>query len=521
MMRPVLTTRLPLVALLALTLASAPALADTRRLALVVGSNAGGGDLPPLRYAEADAGKMARVMVELGDVAADDMVLLQGRPVGEVEAAIQRLRGRVEKAKASPEARTVLLFYFSGHSDGEGIELGREALPYSRLKSLLAGTGADVRLVIIDACRSGNGFKQKGARPVDGFSIKMADQLNATGEAFITSSAEDEAALESAEVMGSIFTHHLVSGLRGAADLSGDKLVTLAEAYRYAYDQTVTRTAMTTAGAQHPNYDFRISGQGELVLTSLQKPSASIVFPSGAERSVVTDVLRDQVVVELPASAGREAALPPGQYGVRLFKEGKSFGGRITLADGARRTLKWDELEQVSASVQVARKGADVVRTVAVPERDWQDYRVASLAAGLTTPIVQGVAVVPDFRLAFEPSAGAGLSFAALAAFYSAGSVAESRVEARAGWRMAWLLGPVNLLAGAEAGPVYAWQVVGAASGGSLAGVLSPRATARLVLGGPVVLALDVDAALYLTPLNGKVTTAFRPAASLGLAFRF
>ena len=44
-------------------LAALPALAETRRVAIVVGNNAGG-EAAPLRYAENDAGKFARVMVE-------------------------------------------------------------------------------------------------------------------------------------------------------------------------------------------------------------------------------------------------------------------------------------------------------------------------------------------------------------------------------------------------------------------------------------------------------------------------
>jgi hypothetical protein len=39
--------------------APSTAAAETRRLAVVVGNNAGTGELPPLRFAEADAGKVA------------------------------------------------------------------------------------------------------------------------------------------------------------------------------------------------------------------------------------------------------------------------------------------------------------------------------------------------------------------------------------------------------------------------------------------------------------------------------
>ena len=93
-----------------LLLLSSTALAETRRLAIVVGNNAGSGEMPPLRYAESDAGKMARVLVELGDVQADDVMLLQGQKVGSVERAITEARDRVAFFKRSPDVRTGVFF---------------------------------------------------------------------------------------------------------------------------------------------------------------------------------------------------------------------------------------------------------------------------------------------------------------------------------------------------------------------------------------------------------------------------
>jgi len=71
----------------------------------------------------------------------------------------------------------------------------------------------------------------------------------------LTSSAADELALESREIRGSFFTHHLVSGLRGTADASGDGRITLSEAYQYAFDHTLTATA-STGIRQHPGYEY-------------------------------------------------------------------------------------------------------------------------------------------------------------------------------------------------------------------------------------------------------------------------
>ena len=82
------------------------------------------------------------------------------------------------------------------------------------------------------------------------------------GYAFLTSSSENEAAQESERLRGSFFTHALLTGLRGAADVSGDGKVTLNEAYQFAFNETLVQTTPTQAGAQHPAYDIKMAGTG-------------------------------------------------------------------------------------------------------------------------------------------------------------------------------------------------------------------------------------------------------------------
>lgn len=507
-----------LLILLISVVSSLTARAETVRLAVVVGNNAGVGNLPPLRYAETDAGKFARVLLELGDVTPERLQLLQGKTARELEGALTRLRTQAEVAKASPENRVVVLFYFSGHSDGEGLELGNDVLPFTRLKSILTGIG-DVRVVVVDACRSGAGFREKGGKQAEPFVIKLTDTLQSTGDAFIASSAENEAALESAEVLGSIFTHHFVSGLRGVADLSGDKQVTLGEAYRYAYDQTVSRTTLMPVGAQHPTYDYKLSGQGELVMSTLQRATAQLVLPFGFERAVVSDVLRDQVIAEVPTGATREVALPAGQYGVRVYKQGQSFGGRIAIAEGGRREVKWDELSPISSAVNVAAKGALVASQV-VDQSSWSDERLVAVQAG-AVPSIAGIGVQVAGRIGFEPRLGHGLSFGITGAHASRGTVSESGLEGRIGWRFAWRFGPVWLGAGAEVGPGVVWQQSGLTSLATVAGVLAPRVGVRFFLGGPVVLTIDGEAAVVLYGNGVGVGAAFRPSGTAGLGFKF
>ena len=79
---------------------------------------------------------------------------------------------------------------------------------------------ADVKIAVIDACGSGAITRLKGGVAVPAFMVDQSSDMK--GYAFITSSTQDESSQESDKLKGSFFTHSLVSGMRGAGDLSGD-----------------------------------------------------------------------------------------------------------------------------------------------------------------------------------------------------------------------------------------------------------------------------------------------------------
>ena len=147
----------------------------------------------------------------------------------------------------------------------------------------------------------------------------------------------------------------LVSGLRGAADVSGDGRITLAEAYRYAFDHTVADTA-SIGSRQHPGYNYRMAGQGELVLTEVTQPSASLELPEGFERALVILIRRDQVLAEVSAETARRLALAPGECVLRVWKGSRAYAARFALAAGQSRKVVWSDLAEVP-SPSVASKG--------------------------------------------------------------------------------------------------------------------------------------------------------------------
>lgn len=333
-MRPVLAALLMLVA----ALAPSAALAGVHRYAVIVGANYGGDDLEPLRYAEDDARRMARVLTELGGFEPGDVTLLLATTPAQAKAAIA-------KVGASARGEDLFLFYYSGHADARGLRLGRELYPFDALKADIRAVNADVHLGILDACRSGTITRVKGATVVDPF---LDERLDTEGEAWITASSDTEKAQESDQLQSSFFTYYLVSGLRGAAD-TGDGAVSLNEAYTYAYARTVERTTATQVGAQHPAYDFRLQGQGDLQLTSLDRASARVTLPAETAGTVL--ILREPegvYVAEVVKTPGKPMviALEPGLYRLRRRESGRVYEVLLNLSQGANHTaVRWGEGE--------------------------------------------------------------------------------------------------------------------------------------------------------------------------------
>ncbi len=337
-----------LVAALCSGLLAAPVRAQ-HRVALVVGSNAAPPGLSQLRYAHDDARKMRRVLVELGGVAAQDARLLLDPSASALSSALAHLR----ETGAQRGGHSTLLFYYSGHADSEALQLGRQRLPLAELHAFLKDEGADVRVALLDACHSGALSRSKGGTMRPRIDIRWAPEPGVKGAVLVTSSTAEEASLETDDVGGSLFTHFLVSGLRGAADANQDGAVDLEEAFRYAYGHTLERSAGTRSGAQHPTFDLRISGQRQLVLTRTRQPAAMRFGEQLAGTYLVYDRARSAVVAELakPPGERRTLWLPPGDYYVKKRLPAAILLQKVRLArhsehevhDHAMHTVPYEE----------------------------------------------------------------------------------------------------------------------------------------------------------------------------------
>lgn len=364
----------------AVGLGATPASGPARRFALVVGANHGAADRTPLRYAVADAERFAQVVTEMGGVLPTDRIDLHEPDRKALLDALARTGARVASAK-SQSSRVEVIFYFSGHADDQGLMLGREMVPYRELRSAVSAMGPDVGITILDACASGAITRLKGGKAHPAFLTGAGSEIQ--GYAFLTSSSENETAQESERLRGSFFTHALVSGLRGAADVTGDGRVTLNEAYQFAFHETLTQTAPTEGGTQHPSYDIRMAGTGEIVMTDVRQTSSSLVLGEELEGRIVVLSAQRRLVAELYKPAGRkvELGLAAGEYEVFFDHDKRRLTSKIMLTEGLHKELRSDELRDAPRHA-TRRRGSD-----ALPgdESDVLDGRVRA-QAGTTPP---------------------------------------------------------------------------------------------------------------------------------------
>lgn len=319
------------------------------RYAIFLGTNQAVQGRDQLRYANTDANALSAVMSQIGGVLPANQIILEDGSRAALKAAFSTIKQRIKTLDgpaSTTRPRIEFLFYYSGHSDEYGLLLGKERVSYKQLRTWLDQVPANVHLAILDSCASGAFTRSKGGKKREPF--LLSTQGDVRGYAYLASSSEDESAQESDRIQGSFFTHYLISGLRGAADFDDDRKVTVNEAYLFARNQTLRRTQSTQGGAQHPAYDLRLVGTGDLILTDLRKTGAVIRFDESIQGKIFIRDEQERLVAELSKGAkSTEIALEPGSYQISRQDKATLEVARVTLGPTQSITLRAPQFEPV------------------------------------------------------------------------------------------------------------------------------------------------------------------------------
>jgi hypothetical protein len=519
--------RLVWIGLIAMLCVAAPRLAQAQRFAVVIGNNVGRPQERTLEFAERDASRIADVLTSVGNVRPDQLVLVQGASAA---TARQALIATNERIRSQTDPVSLLVVYYSGHSDAEALHLGDSNLALSEIEGLVRGSSARIRVLIVDSCRSGVLTRPKGGRPAPAMRIQVS-QAAGDGVVVLSASAAGEDAQESPELGGSFFTHHLLSALLGAADADRDGGVTIAEAYNYAYANTLRDSSATLAGSQHPSYRYDIRGQGEVVLTRMRSVGAraQLVIPAGLDVLVMRGSATGAVIAEArtPPDQVGGLSLPPGRLFIRARADRALFEQEVTLQVGQTWYLATSQMDRIELT-RLARKGG-------TPE---------PFVAGIGVALLAHTGVADRGASCSGASVHASLVYRALSVVPRVGACRERFTLGALSSKLTEVQSAIalnvhrdisrrwSIYVGPEVALSYFRQVVTPTTGGPSArdlvgGALTVQGGADVVLGGGFVLGARLLAQTYLVELqnptraSAAVSAVFTWGGALGLTRYF
>jgi hypothetical protein len=444
------------------------------RYALLVGCNDGGSTVDPLKYAETDADHFASLLTKLGGFDPSTTATLLHPDSASLSTALRTIRAQARSSK-SPESDLFLLYY-SGHADGRDLLLGKSKYPLARIQTFLDSIPSGVKIGIFDACQSGAVTAFKGGKRAEPFYLKNPQKIK--GQVIIASAAATERAQESESLKGSVFSFYWLSGLRGSADASGDRRVTLNEAYTYAYRKTVETSTLSGGEAQHPMYRFNIHGEGDIVLTDLGTGRGGMLFDKSCEGKflVLSDSYTD-IFADFFKKKNSESfvTLDPGYYTVVNANGGEVGMFNFALGENESRSLAQSML--VPNTLTESRiKGANPVveAKMSTPSTSpLSTYRWGFGAGGLLTSTVGASTAGRALSLSFANT----IFLNDKAEFFFNGYYLTGGINAGVDVGFDWVekISSTGFIAGGGAGLFYLGK-----NGSSLDDALTPALTAHL-----------------------------------------
>lgn len=319
-------------------------------LVLAIGVNQSGDPaLAALRFAESDAEKFAHTIQQVdGDADQDGGV--QGR-LGR-SPSLSDFRAQMDQVERTARREDRLVFYFSGHADDRGLHFRDGFLPRETLHAWLDHVKAETKLIVIDACFSGS-LASKGAEVAPEFELPKIDLDKLTGTVFLTAASSRDVAFESEELGGSVFTHYLVTGLGGKADLNADSLVTVEELYQYTYREMQLRNmSLPGARTQRPEFHAELHGRGALVVARPRATESSLLVDPGILGTIQLASLNGLGTMSVYSDGTKTTAIrvPAGDYRAVILRGNRVGEARVAVGrEGGTRLLagdfQWHEVD--------------------------------------------------------------------------------------------------------------------------------------------------------------------------------
>jgi hypothetical protein len=174
--------------------------------------------------------------------------------------------------------------------------------------------------------------------------------------------------------------------------------VTLGEVYQFAFRRTLSSTAASLTGGQHPTYDYRMAGAGEVVLTRTLARDARLTFlrESGVTYAVQSRNSGD-VLAEIVSSPSEDLYLsvPAGEYRFIRRTMGEVRERTLALAPGSVTYLDPASMTRVAQDGSRSKSGGLELRN-----------RLGAFAGVSTSAVPGSPSYVGTFALSFARDFG-------------------------------------------------------------------------------------------------------------------
>ncbi len=189
-----------------------------------------------LKYTDDDAYKMYAFLKSPQGGALDDDHI---RILIDEDATLHNIKRTMRAVFEQAGPEDLIMLYYSGHGQQDAFlpydyYNGQNKLYHEEIIGLLDRSPAKYKLCIADACYAGAMFASKGGEPsqkTQDFYDRLSEA--APGTALIMSSKSDETSLESKGLRQGVFTHFLMRGLKGEADVNQDHFVDISELFDF------------------------------------------------------------------------------------------------------------------------------------------------------------------------------------------------------------------------------------------------------------------------------------------------
>ncbi len=216
--------------------------------------------MPSLKYTDDDAFKLHSFYKSpAGGALPDEQIKI----LVDEDANKDNITKTLKEITSKANKQDMVMFFFSGHgisgaflpSDYDG---RMQIVSHKEILDIMESSKAKSKVVIADACHSGS-FTEKGESYEAALNhLYSAFNNSRGGTLLLLSSKAEETSIESNGLRQGVFSHFLIEGLKGKANMDNDDIITVEEAFEYIY----TNVRQFTNNRQSPvirgNFDTKM-----------------------------------------------------------------------------------------------------------------------------------------------------------------------------------------------------------------------------------------------------------------------